>query len=39
MSQRDELALKEYLEHIKQAISRIQRYVADMEIQVNAALP
>lgn len=26
MSRRDELALRDYLEHIQQAIGRIQRY-------------
>lgn len=31
MSRRDELALKDYLEHIQQAISRIQRYLADID--------
>lgn len=29
MSRRDELALKDYLEHIHQAIDRIQRYLQD----------
>jgi uncharacterized protein with HEPN domain len=31
MSPRDELALKDYLEHIQQAIARIQRYLAGIE--------
>ncbi|XSG84103.1 MAG: DUF86 domain-containing protein [Methylohalobius sp. ZOD2] len=31
MSRRDALALKDYLEHIQQAISRIQRYLADID--------
>jgi uncharacterized protein with HEPN domain len=31
MSRRDELALKDYLEHIQQAIGRIQRYLADID--------
>ena len=31
MSKRDELALVDYLEHIQQAIGRIQRYLADID--------
>ena len=31
MSSRDELALIDYLEHIQQAIGRIQRYIADID--------
>ena len=31
MSRRDELALRDYLEHIQQAIGRIQRYLADVD--------
>jgi len=31
MSHRDELALRDYLEHIQQAISRIQRYLQDID--------
>lgn len=31
MSRRDELALRDYLEHIQQAIGRIQRYLQDMD--------
>ena len=31
MSRRDELALKDYLEHIQQAIGRIQRYLSDID--------
>lgn len=31
MSRRDELSLRDYLEHIQQAISRIQRYVQDLD--------
>jgi uncharacterized protein with HEPN domain len=31
MSRRDELALKDYLEHIQQAIGRIHRYMADID--------
>jgi uncharacterized protein with HEPN domain len=31
MSQRDALALRDYLEHIQQAIGRIQRYLADVD--------
>lgn len=31
MSRRDELALRDYLEHIRQAIRRIQRYVAEID--------
>ena len=31
MSRRDELALRDYLEHIQQAIDRIQRYLADID--------
>lgn len=31
MSRRDELALRDYLEHIQQAIGRIQRYLADID--------
>ena len=31
MSQRDALALRDYLEHIRQAINRIQRYLADID--------
>ncbi|MCW8829070.1 MAG: DUF86 domain-containing protein [Gammaproteobacteria bacterium] len=31
MSQRDELALRDYLEHIHQAIGRIQRYLEDID--------
>jgi uncharacterized protein with HEPN domain len=31
MSQRDALALRDYLEHIRQAIERIQRYLADID--------
>jgi len=31
MSRRDELALEDYLEHIRQAIDRIQRYLADID--------
>jgi uncharacterized protein with HEPN domain len=30
MSRRDELALNDYLEHIRQAIDRIERYLADI---------
>ncbi|SHF49697.1 Uncharacterized conserved protein, contains HEPN domain [Modicisalibacter ilicicola DSM 19980] len=31
MSRRDELALRDYLEHIQQAIDRIRRYLADID--------
>ncbi|MEW6613094.1 MAG: DUF86 domain-containing protein [Pseudomonadota bacterium] len=31
MSRRDELALRDYLEHIQQAIGRIQRYLAGID--------
>ena len=31
MSRRDELALRDYLGHIQQAIARIQRYLADID--------
>ena len=31
MSRRDELALRDYLEHIQQAIDRIQRYLIDVD--------
>lgn len=31
MSRRDELALRDYLEHIQQAIGRIQRYLVDID--------
>jgi uncharacterized protein with HEPN domain len=31
MSRRDELALRDYLEHIQQAIGRIQRYLQDID--------
>ncbi len=31
MSRRDEFALIDYLEHIRQATGRIQRYLADMD--------
>lgn len=31
MSRRDELILRDYLEHIQQAIGRIQRYLADID--------
>jgi len=31
MSRRDELALKDYLEHIQQATGRIQRYLQDID--------
>ena len=31
MSHRDELALRDYLEHIQQAIDRIQRYLTDID--------
>ncbi len=31
MSRRDELALRDYLEHIQQAIGRIQRYLTDID--------
>ena len=31
MSRRDKLALEDYLGHIQQAISRIQRYLADID--------
>jgi uncharacterized protein with HEPN domain len=31
MSRRDDLALRDYLEHIQQAIVRIQRYLADID--------
>nr|VFK16840.1 MAG: Uncharacterized conserved protein, contains HEPN domain [Candidatus Kentron sp. LFY] len=31
MSRRDPLVLKDYLEHIRQAIDRIQRYLADVD--------
>ena len=31
MSRRDELALRDYLEHIQQAIGRIQRYLRDID--------
>ena len=31
MSQRNELDLVDYLQHIKQAIGRIQRYLADID--------
>ena len=31
MSRRDELALKDYLEHIQQAIQRIQRYLQNID--------
>jgi uncharacterized protein with HEPN domain len=31
MSRRDELALRDYLEHIQQAIGRIQRYLHDID--------
>jgi uncharacterized protein with HEPN domain len=31
MSRRDELALRSYLEHIQQAIGRIQRYLQDID--------
>jgi uncharacterized protein with HEPN domain len=31
MSRRKELALKDYLEHIQQAIGRIQRYLANVD--------
>lgn len=31
MSRRDELALRDYLEHIQKAIGRIQRYLADID--------
>lgn len=31
MSRRDELALRDYLEHIHQAVARIQRYLQDID--------
>lgn len=31
MSKRDRLALMDYLEHIRQAVSRIRRYVTDLD--------
>ena len=31
MSRRDALALRDYLEHIQQAINRIQRYLSDID--------
>ncbi len=31
MSRRDELALRDYLEHIQQAIDRIQRYLEEID--------
>ena len=31
MSKRDELALRDYLEHIQQAINRIEKYLADID--------
>ncbi len=31
MNRRDRLALRDYLEHIQQAIGRIQRYLADID--------
>lgn len=31
MSRRDELALRDYLEHIQQSIGRIQRYLLNMD--------
>ena len=31
MSRRDDLALRDYLEHFQQAISRIQRYLQDID--------
>ncbi len=31
MTRRDQLALRDYLEHIQQAIERIQRYIADID--------
>ena len=31
MSRRDEQALKDYLEHIRQAISRVQRYLSGVD--------
>lgn len=31
MSRRDELALNDYLEHIRQAIGRIERYLANID--------
>lgn len=31
MSYRDDLALRDYLEHIKQAIGRIHRYLQDID--------
>jgi len=31
MSKRDELALRDYLEHIQQAVSRIERYLAGID--------
>ncbi|KAA0875094.1 HepT-like ribonuclease domain-containing protein [Nitrincola tapanii] len=31
MSRRDELALRDYLEHIEQAIHRIQRYIEEID--------
>lgn len=32
MTRRDDLALKDYLEHIRLAINRIQRYVASVDL-------
>jgi len=34
MSRRDELALKDYLEHIQQAIQRIQRLIFSVIFQI-----
>ena len=34
MSHRDELALRDYLEHIQQALSRIRRYLTDIDYAV-----
>ena len=31
MSHRDELALRDYLEHIQHALSRVQRYLTDID--------
>jgi uncharacterized protein with HEPN domain len=31
MTRRDQFALRDYLEHIQQAITRIQRYIADVD--------
>lgn len=31
MSQRDELALQDYLDHIRQAVDRIQRYLRNID--------